>query len=132
MKDFKAAIFDLDGTILDSMWVWKRVDEEFLGKRDIEIPADYVKAISALNLRTAAEYTKERFSLPEQVEDIMDEWFQMAEREYAEDVCLKSNAREYLAYLKAKGMKLAVATSSHEGLFLPCLENNEVFEFICP
>ena len=129
MKDFKAAIFDLDGTILDSMWVWKRVDEEFLGTRDIEIPADYVKAISALNLRTAAEYTKERFSLPEQVEDIMDEWFQMAEREYAEDVCLKSNAREYLAYLKAKGMKLAVATSSHEGLFLPCLENNEVFEF---
>ena len=67
MKNFKAAIFDLDGTILDSMWVWKRVDEEFLGRRNIEIPSDYVKAISALNLRTAAEYTKERFDLLELV-----------------------------------------------------------------
>ncbi|MBQ4530228.1 MAG: HAD family phosphatase [Lachnospiraceae bacterium] len=129
MKEFKGAIFDLDGTILDSMWVWKQVDVNFLGKRGIEISADYVKAISALNLKTAAEYTKERFQLPETVEEIMQEWFQMAVKEYAEDVQLKSSVREYLAYLKAKEVKIAVATSSHEGLFLPCLENNEIYEF---
>ena len=129
MKNFKGAIFDLDGTILDSMWVWKQVDVNFLGKRGIEIPADYVKAISALNLKTAAEYTKDRFQLPETVEEIMQEWFQMAVKEYAEDVQMKSSAREYLAYLKAKEVMLAVATSSHEGLFLPCLENNEIYEF---
>lgn len=129
MKEFKGAIFDLDGTILDSMWVWKQVDVNFLGKRNIEIPGDYVKAISALNLKTAAEYTKERFQLPETVEEIMQEWFQMAVKEYAEDVQLKSSVREYLAYLKAKEVKIAVATSSHEGLFLPCLENNEIYEF---
>lgn len=129
MKEFKGAIFDLDGTILDSMWVWKQVDINFLGKRGIELPADYVKAISTLNLRTAAEYTIERFGLQDAVEDVMDEWFQMAVQEYAEDVQLKSGVREYLAYLKAKGVKIAIATSSHEGLFLPCLENNEIYEF---
>lgn len=129
MREFKGAIFDLDGTILDSMWVWKQVDINFLGKRGIELPADYVKAISTLNLRTAAEYTIERFGLEEQVEAVMDEWFQMAVQEYAEDVQLKSGVREYLAYLKAKGVKMAIATSSHEGLFLPCLENNEIYEF---
>ena len=129
MREFKGAIFDLDGTILDSMWVWKQVDINFLGKRGIEMPADYVKAISTLNLKTAAEYTIERFQLKETVEEVMDEWFQMAVKEYAEDVQLKSGAREYLAYLKAKGVKLAIATSSHEGLFLPCLENNEIYEF---
>ena len=93
------------------------------------MPLDYVKAISTLNLKTAAEYTIERFKLKETVEEVMDEWFQMAVKEYAEDVQLKSGVREYLAYLKAKGVKIAIATSSHEGLFLPCLENNEIYEF---
>ena len=125
----KTILFDLDGTILDSMWVWKQVDINFLGKRGIEIPGDYVKDISAMNLKTAAEYTRQRFNLLETTEEIMHEWFQMAVKEYAEDVQLKSSAREYLAYLKANEVKLAVATSSHEGLFLPCLENNEIYEF---
>lgn len=129
MKEFKGAIFDLDGTILDSMWVWKQVDINFLGKRGIEVSSDYVKAISSLNLKTAAEYTIQRFSLSDTVEEVMEEWFQMAVKEYAEDVQLKSCAREYLAYLKAKEVKLAIATSSHEGLFLPCLENNKIYEF---
>lgn len=129
MKEFKGAIFDLDGTILDSMWVWKQVDVNFLGKRGIAIPPDYVKAISALNLKTAAIYTIERFGLTDSVESVMQEWFEMAEKEYAEDVQLKNDAREYLAYLKAKGVKLAVATSSSEGLFLPCLEHTGIYEF---
>lgn len=129
MKEFKGAIFDLDGTILDSMWVWKQVDINFLGKRGIEVSSDYVKAISSLNLKTAAEYTIQRFSLSDTVEEVMEEWFQMAVKEYAEDVQLKSYVREYLAYLKAKEVKLAIATSSHEGLFLPCLENNKIYEF---
>ncbi|MDE6314415.1 MAG: HAD family phosphatase [Lachnospiraceae bacterium] len=129
MKEFKGAIFDLDGTILDSMWVWKQVDMNFLGKRGIQVPPDYVKEISALNLNTAAIYTIERFGLPDSVESVMQEWFEMAEKEYAEDVQLKNDAREYLAYLKAKGVKLAVATSSSDGLFLPCLEHNGIYEF---
>lgn len=129
MKEFKGAIFDLDGTILDSMWVWQRVDVNFLGKRGIAIPSDYAKAISAMNIKTAAEYTIERFQLSETVEDVVEEWFGMAMKEYGEDVQLKSGVREYLAYLKAMGVKLAVATSSPEQLFLPCLENNEIFEF---
>lgn len=129
MKEFKGAIFDLDGTILDSMWVWKQVDVNFLGKRGIPIPSDYAKAISAMNIKTAAEYTIDRFNLPETVEDVVEEWFSMAMKEYGEDVQLKSGVREYLAYLKAMDVKLAVATSSPEQLFLPCLENNEIFEF---
>lgn len=129
MKEFKGAIFDLDGTILDSMWVWEQVDVNFLGKRGIPIPKDYAKEISAMNIKTAAEYTIARFCLPETVDQVMKEWFGMAVKEYGEDVQLKTGVREYLAYLKAKEIKLAVATSSPEGLFLPCLENNEIFEF---
>ena len=110
-------------------WVWHQVDVNFLGKRGIPLPNDYAKAISAMNIKTAAEYTIERFALQETVEEVVEEWFGMAMKEYGEDVQLKSGVREYLAYLKAKGVKLAVATSSPEQLFLPCLEHNEIYEF---
>ncbi len=129
MKEFKGAIFDLDGTILDSMWVWEQVDVNFLGNRGISVPKDYAKEISAMNIMTAAEYTIARFGLPETAEQVAAEWYGMAMKEYAEDVQLKTGAREYMAYLKAKDVKLAVATSSPRELFLPCLENNEIFEF---
>lgn len=129
MKEFKGVIFDLDGTILDSMWVWEQVDVNFLGKRGIPIPKDYAKEISAMNIKTAAEYTINRFGLQETVDQVVAEWFDMAVREYAEDVQLKTGVYEYMTYLKAKNVKLAVATSSPKELFLPCLENNEVYEF---
>lgn len=129
MKEFKGAIFDLDGTILDSMWVWEQVDVNFLGNRGISVPKDYAKEISAMNIITAAEYTIARFGLSETAEQVAAEWYDMAMKEYSEDVQLKAGAREYMAYLKAKDVKLAVATSSPRELFLPCLENNEIFEF---
>lgn len=41
--EIKGAIFDLDGTLLDSMWVWNQVDIDFLGKRGFDVPPDYPK-----------------------------------------------------------------------------------------
>lgn len=54
------AIFDLDGTLLDSMGVWRKIDEDFLGKRGFIVPDDYLVAITSKNFDAAAEYTKER------------------------------------------------------------------------
>ena len=53
------AIFDLDGTLLDSMGVWRKIDEDFLGKRGFVVPDDYLVAITSKNFDAAAEYTKE-------------------------------------------------------------------------
>ena len=47
----KAAIFDLDGTLLDSMGVWDQVDIDFLGRRGIEVPDDYMTKVSAMQFR---------------------------------------------------------------------------------
>ena len=47
-KKLKGVIFDLDGTILDSSWVWEKIDKEFLGGRGIPVPDDYVENIAHL------------------------------------------------------------------------------------
>ena len=82
IKDFKGHIFDLDGTLTRSNHVWSKIDEEFLGKRGIKVPEDYFKQVSAMNFEQAAVYTNDRFSLGENIQDIMKEWFDMAVYEY--------------------------------------------------
>ena len=119
---FDAALFDLDGTLLDSMGVWTRVDEIYFEKRGMVAPPDYGPALAGLSYRESAEYTKARFGFPEPWEDIVDEWTRLAHDEYALHVDLKPGAKEYLTALQRSGVKLAVATALPEYLYRPCLE----------
>lgn len=105
------AIFDLDGTLLDSMGVWDRIDEEFLAKRGIAVPDDYMAKVSAMQFMEIAEYTIERFGLRDTPEELVAEWNGMAKRMYAQVVEPKPHAVEYLRALKASGARLAVATT---------------------
>lgn len=126
---FKGAIFDLDGTILDSMGIWRKIDEDFLGRRGFEVPEDYVEKIKALDYQSAAEYTIARFSLKDQPEDLIAEWKQMAEEAYAHHIFLKPHVKEYIMQLKHAGIKIALATVSDDALSIPALKNNGVFEY---
>ena len=93
LKDIKGIIFDLDGTILDSSWVWDKVDIKFLGDRGFEVPDDYVEAISPMGAEKAAVYTIERFGLyNEKPEELVREWFDMAKVEYRDKVVCKPDA----------------------------------------
>lgn len=126
--DFKGAIFDLDGTLLDSLDVWDMVDDEFLSKRGLAVPYDYTDAICAKSFREAAKYTRELFCLGESEEEIMAEWNSSAKDHYANSVKLLPNACEYLAHLKSRGVKLGVATSLSHEMFEPCLVANGIFD----
>ena len=129
MRDFAAAIFDLDGTLLDSMHVWEKIDLDFLARRGIAVPDDYARAVGALSFQQVARYTIDRFSLAETEAEIMREWREMARHEYANDIGLKPHARAYLTALKKSGVKLATATSLHRDLAEPVLRNNGIFEW---
>lgn len=125
---YQGAIFDLDGTILDSMHVWRQVDVDFLGKRGLTVPADYVKAISAMGFDAAAGYTIERFGFLETKESIIAEWQKMACDAYAHTVRLKPGAKEFLTILHEHGIKIAAATASDACLFVPALKQNGIYE----
>lgn len=122
-----AAIFDLDGTIADSSYVWQKVDIDFFKKRNMEVPHNFENAISGLSFKEAAVYTKDMYGLIETIDDIMSEWYNMAIYEYSNNVKLKPHAFEYISYLKEKNIKIALCTASPKELFEPFLKNNGVF-----
>lgn len=126
--NFETAIFDLDGTLLNSMDVWEKIDIAFLSKRGLPVPINYVTEICARSFEEAAQYTIDLFGLNETVPAIIDEWNLMAAQEYANNVRLMPYVHEYLLRLKALRIKLAVATGLPEKLYKPCLIHNGVFD----
>lgn len=129
LKNIEGAVFDLDGTLLDSSWVWEKVDEKFLGDRGFQVPDDYVDEISPLGAERAAVYTIERFGLDEDKDDIVREWIEMAKKEYATEVVCKPYAKEFLEELHKLNIKMAVATSSDRELFMKTLEREGILKY---
>ncbi len=124
---FKGAIFDLDGTLFDSVGIWKDVDRAFFEHRGIEMPDDYQECIKDMHFQTMAIYTKERFNLPDDINDIMDEWCELCYEEYENKIELKSGVLEYLKLLKDKEIPIAFATANTTELSEICLKNNGIF-----
>lgn len=127
--DYSGAIFDLDGTLLDSMYVWEKIDIEFLAARGLAVPEDYTRAIRSLSFPDTARYTIERFDMPETPEELMELWMSMASEEYSTRVALKRGARELLDSLRSLGVKIAAATSLHLDLAVACLANNGILDY---
>ena len=124
--DFAVAIFDLDGTLLESMYVWQRVDELFFAAHALPMPENFGREIAGMSYRESALYAIKRYGLTQSWEEIVAEWMSMAAREYEQNVRLKPGAEAYLRHLRAQGKRLAVATAMPEELFRPCLVRNGV------
>lgn len=130
LGEFRAAVFDLDGTLFDSMYFWNHIDEMFLARMGInEVPEDYLLAIAHLGAEETALYTKQRFNLDMTPEEMMQIWFDDALEFYSSGVTLKKGAYEYLCKLRDSGIKLAVATASTEKLYLPGMKRTGIDGF---
>ena len=128
MRDCKGAIFDLDGTLLDSLWVWDEVDKNFLGRRGIDVPDDYMDIINPMSVMQTAQYTIERFSLSDTPQDLIKEWNMLALKEYESNVNMKPGAEKYLNLLKKQGIKLGIATASDPEIYIPALKNLGIYD----
>ena len=128
LKNIQAAIFDMDGTLIDSMWVWDSIDNIYLEKRGFSVPPDLRSDIIHLSFQETALYFKNKFNLIDSIEEIQDEWNNLAYFQYANNVKLKPYAKEYLLQLKNKGIKLSIATSNCTMLLETVLKKHDIYD----
>ena len=123
---FHGIVFDFDGTLADSMQVWYWVDEEFLRRRHLAEPENYGTVLSTLGFRESAEWVVETFHLDESIEDVMDEWNELALEYYSTNVYLKPHAEEFVRLVRSKGLKTSIATTLTPELLFATLKVNGV------
>lgn len=129
IKNFKGAIFDLDGTLLDSMHIWHDVDAKFFSRRNLSVTSEYIEIIKNMHLPAAAVYTKEKYNIRESVEEIVEEWLSLCAEAYTNDVELKDGVFEFLHTLYENGVKMAFATASEKEICEDVLKKHRIYDF---
>ena len=114
----KAVIFDLDGSLVDSMWIWGEIDREYLGRFGIELKSrDEIKEkIEGMSFHETAIYIKERYGIPDSIEQMKADWNQMAWDKYEREVPLKPGIPDFLEGCRRRGLLLGIATSNSREL----------------
>ena len=106
------AIFDLDGTLLDSNYVWKTLGKVYLETKGMIPQDDLQEKLKATSLRDAAEIFKEDYDVSGTVEEIMDEINKAVEHHYFHIVQPKKGVPELLERFHRAGIKMCVATAT--------------------
>lgn len=112
LSDYEAVLFDLDGTLIDSMWMWPAIDIEYLARFGIDVPDDLGRSIDGKSYTETAIYFKERFKISDSIETIKKTWHEMAHDIYCTRVPVKKGVIRFLKHLKDRGIKMAIGTSN--------------------
>lgn len=126
LHNIKAAMFDLDGTLFDSVGVWMDIDDKFLAARGHKPTPEYKRGIAALSNIECAKFTIDFYGLDDTPERLVAEWYDMARNEYAHNVKLMPFAGEYVRQAHSRGIKLFAVTSLSDELAALGLKNNGI------
>lgn len=117
-----AAIFDFDGTLIDSLGVWDDIDRKSFAKRGLNVPAIFADTTATMNPRQIADYVIKNYGFTDSPEELMKEWSDMAFDAYANHLPLRKGAYDYVKYLQSKKIKLVLVTTLSKRLCVPALE----------
>ena len=123
------AIFDVDGTLLDSMSIWEEATEQLLRKKGI-VPEDgLIDTIMHMSMEEGSAYVKEKYQMPETAEEILTGIVEFVEKFYREKAGFKKDVRVLLDELKKRNVKMVVATSGSAKLAGAALERLGVRDY---
>lgn len=118
----KAAVFDFDGTLADTMEFWNRLARNYLLSIGLEPLADLKKALEKLTVDEGAIYMKEKYRIEENEIEIQAEMDELLYKYYRKDAQLKPYVLEMLEKLKSRGIRMAIATVTDEDFILAVLK----------
>lgn len=133
MKKITAAIFDLDGTLLDSMPMWMTCAERYISSLGMEAEAALGEKLFSMNMKEGADYLRNNYKLTFSDEEIFSGINSILAKSYREEVQFKDGAEAFLSKLKNSGTKIALCTNTDRVLFslaLKRLDAEKYFDFI--
>ena len=130
LKNIDAIIFDIDGTLIDSMHVWRDVDDIFIEKYHLTEPENFHEGMEGKSYSETAQYFLDIFpELPHTTQELEKEWHEMVFDIYTKEMPLKKGAYEFIKNMRKEGKKLGIATSNSRDLAEGMLKNNHVWEY---
>lgn len=121
LEGMKAAIFDMDGTLIDSMNEWRRLNCSFVRDQGVALTAEQEKELYSMSGTMAVDYVRRTFGIEAGFREILERSTRLMEPVYAAGVPLKPGARDYLRRLRARGVKCVLCTATPSRLALIAL-----------
>ena len=126
------AIFDFDGTLFDSMHVWKGYKDNFFNYLGIELTEDDKEAFKGLFLRETFLLAIQRFNLKQSYEELLSELFEYIKSRYMVETEPKNDIKEFLEKLKSKGVKMGIATATGEPALEAVMKKYDMLHYFSP
>ncbi len=125
----RGAIFDLDGTLLDSMSIWDTIGETYLRSLGKEPKEDLKETFKTFTMEQSAQYYREHYGVTLSVEEIIRDTDRIVENYYQNTILLKPGAADFLKELSERGIKMCIATVTNEHLVTAALQRLGVRDY---
>lgn len=130
ISQMQGAIFDMDGTLIDSMKVWREIGSIYLQRKGLVPEADVWNSLKSLSLGQGAVYLKQAYGMKETPAQIEGQINALLEDLYRHEIPLKPYVAEYLSDLDRQGIPMCVATATDQKLAEVCLKRLQIHPYM--